>query len=302
MKHIVLYGGSFNPVTLGHVEVAKYVVEAVQPDEFWFLPCFSSMWGKNVEFYDYRLKMLRLHLTGDPEINPDIIKVNDFEIRHEIRGSTFEMLKELRKEYPLEEYRFSFLMGMDNANAIGHWENGQEFIDSIPVIVVNRPHYRALGHAQWYFEAPHIYLEDSKGDNISSTEAREALTGVLYEGRSVKPTDYMHVDVVEFAKRRYLYPRTPYDNVEGSCFFCRNQALVKFHEHYLFCPDCSAIYTQNCIIDSVCGHIKGRTPTVIREPWYKNKRENADPYITETPITHRRICSVCAEEVVADGW
>jgi nicotinate-nucleotide adenylyltransferase len=300
MKHVVLYGGAFNPVTIGHVRLAKYVAEVVKPDELWFLPCFSSVWGKVLAYHQDRLKMLSTHLLSDQEVDPLVIKVCDFEIKNELRMGTYEVLIRIMKEYP--DHQFKFLIGMDQANTMKSWDNWDKLIETVPFIVANRAGYQPTKYVTWYRNKPHLYLSDYNGSEISSTMAREALSGTLTTIRAAKASEFMEPEVVKFARSRYLYPRAETEFVEDSCFFCRNQKMVHFNEHYLFCPDCSAIYTFNCFVRPICDHVTKDSPTVEREPWYKNKRESANPYIKETPITHRRICSVCAEEVEADGW
>ena len=90
------------------------------------------------------------------------------------------------------------------------------------------------------------------------------------------------------------------------CYFCGNERLIKFHEHYYFCPECSCIYTYSIIMESHCKHIKEnyRTrvkvhiPTVIRKSWYKEVRTNKI-YVKEgEPQT----CSKCGANCIADGW
>lgn len=80
----------------------------------------------------------------------------------------------------------------------------------------------------------------------------------------------------------------------GKCYFC-GEDTVRFHEHYFFCPECSAIYTYLIVWSSKCSHIKEGIPTVLREPWYADLR-NKKAYIKDEK------CSICHKECVADGW
>jgi len=86
----------------------------------------------------------------------------------------------------------------------------------------------------------------------------------------------------------------------NTCPFCEHKGLVLFHEHYYFCPDCSAIFTFNVVQKSNCNHLADRAPTAIREPWYREKRENT-LYIKENPNGEQE-CSKCGAECIADGW
>lgn len=83
------------------------------------------------------------------------------------------------------------------------------------------------------------------------------------------------------------------------CYFCGKKETIRFHEHYTFCPDCSAIYTVSIIQRSGCEHIDRGVPEVLRAPWYKEARKK--PYITEEVEGIQR-CSICQATCIADGW
>lgn len=85
--------------------------------------------------------------------------------------------------------------------------------------------------------------------------------------------------------------------IKKKCYFCDNKRLIKFREHYYFCPECSCIYTYMIIQESHCKHTKDRIPVVNREPWYKEIRNKA--YIKEGKL---QICSKCGAKCIADGW
>lgn len=82
------------------------------------------------------------------------------------------------------------------------------------------------------------------------------------------------------------------------CYFCNNEETVLFQEHYIFCPNCSAIYTDLMIQESNCDHIKNGVVVAIREPWYAKNRNVL--FIKEK--NNEQECSVCGKPCVADGW
>ena len=86
---------------------------------------------------------------------------------------------------------------------------------------------------------------------------------------------------------------------DRECYFCGKKETIRFHEHYTFCPNCSAIYTTSTIQQSGCKHIKDGIPEAIRAPWYKESRKKT--YITEE-VEGVQICSVCGKECISDGW
>jgi hypothetical protein len=83
-----------------------------------------------------------------------------------------------------------------------------------------------------------------------------------------------------------------------NCYFCNNEETTLFHEHYTFCPNCSAIYTNLMIQESSCDHVKDGVPVTLREPWYEENRNV--PFIKEKGDEQE--CSVCGKSCIADGW
>jgi len=83
-----------------------------------------------------------------------------------------------------------------------------------------------------------------------------------------------------------------------NCYFCDNEETILFHEHYVFCPNCSAIYTDLMILESNCKHVENGVPVALREPWYTKNRNT--PFIKEEGDMQK--CSVCGKTCIADGW
>ena len=98
---------------------------------------------------------------------------------------------------------------------------------------------------------------------------------------------------------------TEFGIMEVECHFCKQFPIVRFAEHYCFCPNCSAIYTKMIIHSKRCNHVmKNKTPVAIREPWFKSVRQESTYLIAlaepEDGFTH--MCSQCHARVKADGW
>jgi hypothetical protein len=99
------------------------------------------------------------------------------------------------------------------------------------------------------------------------------------------------------------------DERNKPCYFCGSKETVRFHEHYTFCTNCSAIYTFLMVRESNCNHMKDGVPLVEHGSWYsfdprtkpyiyaKYEREE---YGDGDGVFHH--CSICHESCVADGW
>jgi hypothetical protein len=81
------------------------------------------------------------------------------------------------------------------------------------------------------------------------------------------------------------------------CMFCNSTELLTFSEHWTFCKDCSAIYTDMMKCETHCEHIKSDTKTVDRLPWFKSARTGCkEAFIKDDK------CSICGKTALADGW
>ncbi|MBR3858064.1 MAG: nicotinate-nicotinamide nucleotide adenylyltransferase, partial [Bacteroidaceae bacterium] len=109
MKRIGIFGGSFNPVHLGHTALAAYICGQGLTDEVWMMVSPQNPLKQNLELLDedIRLEMLRLAVVDYPEL-----KACDFEFHLPRPSYTYHTLQALHEAYP--EYEFSLIIGEDN--------------------------------------------------------------------------------------------------------------------------------------------------------------------------------------------
>ena len=179
---IAALGGAFNPITLGHIEVARYVLNTSRTfDEVWLFPCCSHMFGKEMASPENRVIMCNLAIH-DPRI-----KVCDYEIRNRLSGETYQTVKLLLEEdFAKNQYDFSWIIGMDNANVFDTWVNYELLEKMIRFVVVPREGYPMDPKVNWYLKQPHIFLAsaDKPIMEVSSTEVRSCLehNWKIYDG------------------------------------------------------------------------------------------------------------------------
>tara|TARA_Y100000813_G_C24050234_1_gene298884 strand:- start:125 stop:709 length:585 start_codon:yes stop_codon:yes gene_type:complete len=193
--NIALLGGSFNPITKAHINLAKYVLNStLNINEVWLLPCYSSYYNKNLVDSIHRINMCNLATENEPNYN---IKISDFEIKNKIDGSTSDVLKELYKNY---DHNFKFIIGMDNANNIFQWSDYKTTLNLIPFIVVDRIEFKKPDD-EWYLHEPHKYIKiDNKEINhVSSTLVRN----LLKDNKSTEK--YLYNNVYQYIKKFNLF-------------------------------------------------------------------------------------------------
>jgi nicotinate (nicotinamide) nucleotide adenylyltransferase len=169
---VALLGGAFDPVHVGHVEVATEVLRAGGVDEVWMMPCYEHLAGKSMALPDHRLEMCRLAIRTAPRVG-----VFDYEIRHQFRGETYHLVKKLlAEEVARVRCDFSLVIGQDNADAFSTWTNAEGLERLLPFLVVARPGCPPPRPTAWYLRPPHRFLEPSCQEFVtSSTEVRRLL-------------------------------------------------------------------------------------------------------------------------------
>ncbi len=190
-KHVGLYFGSFNPVHIGHIQLAEYVVEQKLVDEVWFVvsPC-NPFKNPSEQLDEYiRLDMLMLAIGGKSNL-----KASDVEFVLPIPSYTVDTLKVLTTENP--DYEFSLIMGSDNALAIEQWKNYTEILENYSLLVYPR---QGSDASTVIGKFPRMQLLPSPHYNISSTEIRNLIL------QKKDASQWLHPEVWEFIVENEIY-------------------------------------------------------------------------------------------------
>jgi len=184
-----LFFGSFNPIHVGHLMLAQYMVNFADVDEVWLVVSPQNPFKQDVELADtqHRLNMARL-AVGDNEK----IKISEVELSLPKPSYTIDTLRALEKEYP--EIEFSIIMGADNLMSLNRWKEVETLLSRYRIIVYPRPGYEAKEP-----EGAHIEIVDAPQVDISSTQLRRWIG----EGRSV--LYFTNDKVIEYFSQNNLY-------------------------------------------------------------------------------------------------
>jgi len=140
-KNIAIFGGSFDPPTISHIQVACEIYNCLDDiDEVWMIPCGDQRTDKKLKVEGkHRLKMLEM--TKHDIIIDDLpILVKDTEIANQKYMPTYDLLTKLQKENPDDQ--FSFCLGSDIAKSLIKWDNGEKLMKEFQFIIINRPSYQ----------------------------------------------------------------------------------------------------------------------------------------------------------------
>ncbi len=191
-KRIAIYGGTFDPVHSGHLEIAQRVSELFAIDEFLFVPARVAPHKSDREVTSsfHRHAMLALATREHPKL-----WVSTFELSGPERQYTVDTLQHFRSRVgPAELF---FVMGADSWAEITTWREWQRLVSLANFIVVTRPGYAvASGHIPDEIAAnivdvrgvatesgsagapgdgQKIFLTDAVMHDVSATEVREAV-------------------------------------------------------------------------------------------------------------------------------
>ncbi|HEY3762845.1 MAG TPA: nicotinate-nucleotide adenylyltransferase [Verrucomicrobiae bacterium] len=185
-----IYGGTFDPVHLGHLQVAQAAIEELGLDRLFFVPAGQSPFkAENVITSSaVRLQLLRLALAGRTNC-----EIDEQEIR---RGGTSYAIDTVR-DYA---NRFSgaqlfYVIGADNISRLNEWKDAAALAGLVEFAAVPRP-----GSVPAPFPQP-FRGRVLKGPlvDISSSEIRERIKAGLPIGQLVP------ADVGEFIRNNGLY-------------------------------------------------------------------------------------------------
>ena len=117
---IALLGGAFNPPHLGHVMIARQVLDFTDTEEVWFLPNYTqSAPTKSTTPVEHRLAMTRLLELPNTH-------VSTLEIDNKLDGETVHLLPYLSKEH-----EFSFVIGSDQLPGFTKWQDYEKLLGYI---------------------------------------------------------------------------------------------------------------------------------------------------------------------------
>jgi nicotinate-nucleotide adenylyltransferase len=134
MERIGLFGGSFNPVTYGHLCVARAAWEALGLQRLYFIPASQSPFKPHSPPAPsaLRLRWLRLALAG---WNGCV--VDDVEIRRGGISYTVDTVAEFRRRYPDAE--LFWILGADQARTLPQWHAAETLAKWVQFAVCPRP-------------------------------------------------------------------------------------------------------------------------------------------------------------------
>lgn len=203
-RRIALFGGSFDPVHLGHTGVARAAAKYIEAETVVFIPAKCSPLKGCLPRAgdDDRLKMIELAIRDD-----DVFAVSDCELHRPAPSYTLDTVRQFQAEYGPETC-IHWLLGADSVDDLVHWHGIDELLDACSVSVMVRGRYEAPAFDRYVslwgpdrVEKLAKNVVPTPEIDISSTEIRRRLCA----GGDV--SGMLAPEVAAYIRRRGLYAR-----------------------------------------------------------------------------------------------
>ncbi len=190
---IVVFGGSFNPPTIAHYQIAKHILKQTDCEQFFFLPVGDQYPKKGLISSAHRVAMLNLVCE---QLQHASVSTLEVEANHVL--TSFETLSLMKKQYPTQE--IAFVIGADNLEDLPNWVQYEQLIKHFKLIVFRRDDIEVdhiIANQFEKYKNQFIVLNSFGKMDVSSTQYRENLDR----------SDLVLESVDHYIKQHQLYGR-----------------------------------------------------------------------------------------------
>lgn len=188
-----LFFGSFNPVHIGHLALANYIVEYTDIDQLWFVVSpHNPFKQKESLLADHlRLEMLELAVNDSRKY-----KISNIEFYLPKPSYTIDTLSYLSEKYP--KHKFTILMGIDGLETFHKWKNHEQIVSKYQRYVYPRVTEVTIDLS---IHQNIIVLKDAPIIEISSSFIRQSIR----DGKDMRY--FLHEKVFDFIDKMNLYKK-----------------------------------------------------------------------------------------------
>ncbi|MDI3257356.1 MAG: nicotinate-nucleotide adenylyltransferase [Kyrpidia sp.] len=199
MRRIGLFGGTFDPIHIGHLVAAEFVLEACELEQVVFVPTRVPPHKEAPDTpAEDRFRMVELAVADRPGL-----AVSRVELDRQGPSYTVDTLRHLSARRP--GVRFAWILGADQLLGFPMWKSPEEIVSFADLIVVVRPGYnehKGMDAVRDRFPKATLEMVEMPRLDVSSSELRARLAA----GRTVSAL--VPRAVQEYIRDRGLYERT----------------------------------------------------------------------------------------------
>ena len=197
---IVIFGGTFNPPTRAHLDIATEALYYLDAEKVLFVPVSDLYKKDDIEISYHRVNMLNLAIGNFRRLEIDFTEVDAVKLTY-----TYETIEKIKSQY--QDKELFLLIGADNLEDFKNWKNQRSIMENCSLLVVNRNNSSIdeiiesneilTEFKDKIIEAPIEEIE------ISSTEVRNRIASGELEGLE----NLVDKEVIDYIVENKLYSR-----------------------------------------------------------------------------------------------
>ncbi len=201
-RRIALFGGTFDPIHLGHTTVAAHAIKHIEAEKLIFIPAKRSpLKGFSPKASDDdRLNMINLAIAGE-----ESFIVSDYELNKPAPSYTLDTVKRFQADYG-GETEIYWLVGADGIEDLVYWHKINELIDACNLAAMYRagckpPDFKCFEDiwGRQRVEKLQRNIIQTPLVDVSSTQIRQAIT------KGAETAGMLHPKVADYIHKHGLY-------------------------------------------------------------------------------------------------
>ncbi|MDP6358017.1 MAG: nicotinate-nucleotide adenylyltransferase [Planctomycetota bacterium] len=198
---IGIYGGSFDPIHMGHLILAEHVRDSLGLSKIIFVPARipPHVEAKALSPDEHRLAMVSVAMYDNPRF-----VCSDVELKRQGPSYTIETIREFRRKYPHDDLHF--IVGADSVREFPNWKDPDQIGGECRIVVGVRPGFEKSIFEELESSFSPEFIQSLKDNfvetpavDISSTDIRQRIK----EGKSIR--HLVPVGVYDYIRTKNLY-------------------------------------------------------------------------------------------------
>ena len=191
--NIGIFGGTFDPIHLGHIEVAKLAISEINLDKVIFVPARWPQLKTTLPKAspEQRLDMVKLAIGGQ-----EMFQASDIEIKRDGPTFTFDTLEEIKESCSPKTVLW-FIVGLDAFSEFDKWENYEEILRICKICVVrravNNQELDQFRHIKRLVKENNVTFINRMTPQISSSTVREIMEEKSEVKKLLNPKVYSYI-------------------------------------------------------------------------------------------------------------
>jgi nicotinate-nucleotide adenylyltransferase len=212
VNRIGLYGGSFDPIHIGHVIVARSVAESLGLDRVIFLPSASPPHKDSSDLLsqEHRARMAELAIANEP-----LFALDDYDLTRKGPTYTVETVAYFKGLFGAGA-ELAWIIGADSLPELKSWHRVSELVDACRIVTAARPGWEAPDLSILRPELSDEQIERLGRDILATPRIDVSATDIRRRVRTGRSIRYLVPDAVgDYIQRHELYRERPAGGSDG---------------------------------------------------------------------------------------